>query len=368
MSKTAPLPFRAPLRDYEQEAAALLSAVQSQDTDALWKFKWEHPRFRGKPVADVKAATLDIDDARLVVARKYAFGTWQDLERFTDAVTHDRAIDRFERAVEAVIAGDVATLGTMLGEYPELARARSVRRHHATLLHYSAANGVEGYRQKTPPNAVEVAKLLLDAGSEVDALADMYDVKCTPMSMLVSSTPPADAGLQTALAETLLDYGAALAGPGSEWESDLLTALSFGFLKTAQALAERGATVDHLPAAAGLGRIEETKQLLPNADQKSKHVALAMAAQHGHREIVRLLLDAGEDPNRYNPKGYHDHSTPLHQAIAAGHLNVVQLLIERGARADIPDTIYDGTALGWAVHCEQPAIADFLRSVQKTSD
>jgi hypothetical protein len=37
------------------------------------------------------------------------------------------------------------------------------------------------------------------------------------------------------------------------------------------------------------------------------------------REIVRLLLDAGEDPNRYNPVGGHSHTTPLHQAAGGGH-------------------------------------------------
>jgi hypothetical protein len=33
-------------------------------------------------------------------------------------------------------------------------------------LHYIGANGVEGERQKTPANAVEVARILLDAGAE----------------------------------------------------------------------------------------------------------------------------------------------------------------------------------------------------------
>ena len=56
-----------------------------------------------------------------------------------------------------------------------LARARSARVHHATLLHYVAANGVEDFRQQSPPNAVTGARRLLEAGAEVDALADTYD-------------------------------------------------------------------------------------------------------------------------------------------------------------------------------------------------
>jgi ankyrin repeat protein len=249
----------------------------------------------------------------------------------------------------------------MLEEAPDLVRARSTRRHHATLLHYVAANGVEGGRQKTPANAVAVATALLDAGAEVDALAEMYGQTCTTMSMLVSSCHPANAGLQAALAETLLDYGAALVGPGSKWQSALETALAFGYLDTAHALARRGAPAATLAAAAGLGRLEETARRLPAADSPSRHIALALAAQHGHREIVALLLDAGEDPDRYNPDGYHSHSTPLHQAVWSNRADVVRLLAERGARLDIKDTIYQGTPLDWAIYGQRTAIAEYLR-------
>jgi ankyrin repeat protein len=76
-----------------------------------------------------------------------------------------------------------------------------------------------------------------------------------------------------------------------------------------------------------------------------------------------MLLDAGEDPNRYNPPGTHAHSTPLHQAVCAGHETTVRLLVGRGARLDLRDTIYKGTSLGWAEYCNKPEIAAYLRSV-----
>ena len=361
MNQSSSLPFHASLEEYEQQAAALFSALKSGDSDTEWRFKWEHPRFREKSVDDVRTATLELADAQLVIAREYHFENWADLAAFADAVKRDDSVVRFETAVEAIISGDVSTLHSLLEDHPELVRARSKRRHHATLLHYIGANGVE--RQRTPQNAVEVAKILLDAGAEVDALADMYESKCTTMSLLVSSSHPHEAGLQIALAETLLDYGAALVGPGSNWQSALMTAMAFGFLDTAQALARRGAPVDNLVAAAGLGRLEDARRLLPDADAKSRHIALSLAAQLGHADVVRLLLDAGEDPNRYNLEGYHAHSTPLHQAVCAGHMDVVRLLVERGVRLDIPDTIYQGTPLDWAIYLKKTAIEEYLRGV-----
>ena len=350
------LPWQASLADYQNQADALFRALAAREDDAAWRFKWEHPRFRNKNVEDVGAAKLDIGDAQTVIAREYGFEAWSDLEEFTRA-----DVARFETAVEAVVSGDTETLRAMLRETPDLVRARSSRRHHATLLHYIAANGVEGSRQKTPPNAVEIAKTLTDAGAEVDALADMYDAKCTTMSMLVSSCHPANAGVQATLAELLIDSGAAFDGPGTNWQSSVLTALAFGYRETAEALARRGAPLNDLAAAAGLGRVEETERLLPNASDERKHIAMALAAQHGHATIVRLLLDAGVDPNRLNPESYHSHSTPLHQAVWANHEDVVRLLVERGARLDIQDTVYRATPLGWAEYGNRTAIAEYLR-------
>lgn len=272
--------------------------------------------------------------------------------------------------MEAVIHGDISALESALRDHPELVKARSTRItphdppvHGATVLHYVAANGVEGYRQRTPKNAVEICKILLKAGAEPDALADMYGGKCTTMCMLVSSDPPAEAGLQSPLAEKLLDFGASVEAIGEgKWTDPLMTALAFGYGKTAEVLVRRGAQIRNLAAAAGIGSLSEVQRFLPDSDALSRHRALALAAQHGHLEVVRLLLDAGENPNRYNPDGNHAHSTPLHQAVWAEHEPVVRLLLERGADLSIQDTIYHGTPLDWAIYGHKQSIESYLRS------
>lgn len=275
---------------------------------------------------------------------------------------------RFERAVDAVIDGDVELLKQLLREDPQLVRARSSLVtdgdppvHGATLLHYVAANGVEGYRQRSPHNAAEIAKVLLDAGADPDALSDAYGSKCTTMALLVSSTPPARAGVQVPVLNVLIDHGAAVTPKGEgTWTSPLLTALVFGFRDAAETLVARGAPVDTVAAAAGLGRIDEVRRMLPSATPEDRQRALSLAAQLGHVDVVALLLDAGEDPNRFNLRGTHAHSMPLHQAINAGHLDVVKLLVERGARLDAKDTVHHATPLDWAKYCNQPEIADYL--------
>jgi ankyrin repeat protein len=271
--------------------------------------------------------------------------------------------------VDSVVNGDHAALAAALAADQDLVRARSARvthfdppTHRATLLHYVAANGVENYRQQTPPNAVEIARTLLQAGAEPDALADLYGGGCTTMSLLVSSAHPAHAGLQVALVDALVDFGASVepSGRGS-WTSPLLTALTFNFRDAADALVRRGARVDTLATAAGLNRIDDVERLLPESGVDDRHRAFALAAQLGNTDVVRRLLDAGEDPNRYNPKGGHAHATPLHQAALQGHAEVVKLLVERGARTDMRDKIYNATPTGWAQHGHQEDVAAFLR-------
>jgi ankyrin repeat protein len=375
------LPFDSSLDTYAAQAEELLAAWNADDTDAIHLFHENHPRFldeeiRWLPnrltVAELRREPLDLSDARLALARYYSFADWTELAEYAAEVTReDSRIYPFEAAVEALITGNAPALDHLLRGRPEVVRARSSRvtphdppRHQATLLHYVAANGVENYRQKTPKNAVALARSILETGADPDATAGMYGGQCSTMSMLVSSCHPAQAGVQVPLVHLLLDYGANVDGKGTgRWTSPLITALTFGYRDAAEALMTRGAQIRTFAAAAGLGRLDDAARLLPAADYEDRHRGLVLAAINGHVATVKLLLDHGEDPNRYNPEGLHSHSTPLHQAVRAGHFDVVELLVERGARPEIKDTLWNGTSLGWAEHCQRPAIAEYLRTL-----
>jgi ankyrin repeat protein len=260
--------------------------------------------------------------------------------------------------VELLDAGDVEGLGAHLKGHPKLVRQRVTFERgnyfrNPTLLEFVAENPVR--RGTLPANIVEVAKVILDAGAKEDqaALDEALGLVC-------SGCVPRECHVQVPLIDLLCGHGADPSGAMS-------AALPHREFEAVDALIRNGARVD-LVVAAGLGRVDEFRRLLASANDdanyENRQRALALASQLGYPGIVRLLLDAGEDPNRYNPVGTHAHSTPLHQAAAGGHAEVVRLLVERGARLDAKDTMWQGTPEGWARHEGRTDIADFLHAAE----
>lgn len=215
----------------------------------------------------------------------------------------------FERAADAVVRGDVDGLRALMSDHPELAAARSPRPHRCTLLHYVAANGVEGERQRTPANAVEVIELLLAAGSDPNASCYAYrgGPEQTPRGLLAGSAPPRAARLTLPMIAALARGGARL-----DDVDTLLVRLT------------AGARVD--PAAPAAGR------------------ALVESVMLGETGLVRALLEAGVDVNARRGDG----ATALHQAAFDGDAALVETLLSRGADPTLRDDVFDGAPAGWA--------------------
>jgi len=352
-----PLPIRSSLEQYDKQAEELLEAHRTGDSEARRWIRRFHPNLPGRADtverdslldSEIRSATFDLAAARFVVARYYAFESWRALADFVAAVTQEgSSVWQFESAVEAIITGDVDTLQKLLRDNPDLVRARSMREHRATLLLYLGANLVEGYRQKSPPNAVEVAKVLLEAGAEVDAAA-VTGGSGTTLGQVATSDHTARAGVQIELMKTLLDYGAPIEGVPGGYQP-LTAALANGQPEAAEFLAERGAQLDIVSAAA-LGRVDLLKDFLGNdvslngnqmKDQMEE--ALILACLYGQTSVAEFLLEKGIDP----AAGANVGQTALHYAAHGGHLDTVRVLLERKAPLEALN-VYGGTVLGQA--------------------
>ncbi len=335
-------------------AAALLDEHAAGNSDCAVPLRGL-PRLFMKESADILAAAVDLDDAREAVAVEHGFGSWDDVT----AGCERRLDPAFEEAADAIAAGDLGRLRERIDAAPELVHARSPYGHRCTLLHYGAANGIEMRRQSSPRNLAEIVALLLDRGSQVDAIAATYsgDVNQTPLSLLVTSAHPALAGTQAAVVHLLLEHGAAVDGVDGSG-APLRFAMEFGHDAAVTALLAGGAKVQGLVVAAGLGVIDRVESSLGSSDPAERARALVRAAQHGQTSVVSLLLDRGVDPTAAPYRGV----TALHEAAYGGHADTVEILLSHGADANALDDVHGTAPAVWAAVAGHDGLATRLRA------
>lgn len=353
------LPSNPNLSHLKYQAKDLLKEHAARTSGTAQRLREFHPRFNRATDAEIFAAPFKLSDAQLAIARESGFPSWARLKAHIEKPTladqldlphHQRIEDAtFRRAVELLDAGDVAGLRAHLKQHPNLARQHVTFEggnyfRHPTLLEFIAENPVR--RGTLPKNIVEVAKVIFEAGVEQSSLDET-------LMLAATGSVPRECGVQSALIGLLSDYGA-------DPDSAIHAAALHGETEALNALIKRGARID-LPVAAALGRIDDFHRLLPASNVGERHLALALAAQYGHIEVVRMLLDAGEDPNRYNPVGGHSHTTALHQAAGAGDFEMVRLLVKGGARLDLKDVLWRGTPADWARHGGKKEVEAYLR-------
>ena len=366
-----PLPPRPNIERYKKLAKDLLKASKSPQPEAI--AHWAKARvddlvrlskldippqmpvradrwiagvadFAQRKLVDGGSPTLAT--AQFVIARSHGFESWPKFVQYLDSLAVEGAVAvRFEAAADAIVSGDAATLQRLLDEDPGLVRARSGREHGATLLHYVSANGVEGYRQKTPPNIVEITTMLLARGAEIDATTRVYGGDCTTLGLTATSVHPERAGVQEALLQTLLDHGAALDRPSSagNGQSLVIACVANGRPKAAEFLTERGAPLD-LAAAAAVGGLDLVASLCLTATPAQLSEALLYAAGCGRDAVVSLLLEKGADLTAHTGDG----QTALHRAAIGGHPETVRLLLGHNPPLEARNG-YGGTPLGQAL-------------------
>ncbi|CAN5819692.1 hypothetical protein BH18ACI4_BH18ACI4_14770 [soil metagenome] len=285
---------------------------------------------------------------------------------------------KFHPAIAAIKSGDLDGLRSLVNQDPSLATTRSSR-SHPTLLQCLVLEAVD------LPNKVEMAKVLIDAGAEING----------PLCAASSIG-------NVEVAATLLDAGALLNGTGG-W-SPLEEALYWGNDGVIELLLERDASVHNLRIASGLGRVDlmagffksdgalkpeagridwpfgdpvtsnvakpikkELQEKIAGWSNDSRDVinnAFVYACMHDRLEAAKLLLVKGAEIDAI-PPGFDYSGTGLHYAALRGHRTMVDFLLEHGANPNVKDPKVNNSPAGWAAYGGHKDLSDYLTQIAK---
>ena len=143
-------------------------------------------------------------------------------------------------------------------------------------------------------------------------------------------------------------------------------ALKFGYPESAAALVRLGAEVKTVAMAAGLGRLDLTREFVEERGVSEADLASAFedACRFGRTEVAEYLLAQGAD---VDGQGTWD-MTGLMWAASQGHLDAMSLILDRGPSLELRNE-FGGTAMGTTLHfainspnpgADYPAVIDML--------
>jgi Ankyrin repeats (3 copies) len=331
---------------YASLADSLLTDLDGNAPGALQRLRAYVPRH-----ADATdTSTVELRDARLIIARELGFPTWRELMSFTEKSVRDLSERQEQRRrlrpqAKALLAGDTDqlarvtaeqadTLLLMLAHHEALPGARldeelGVPRAAVDVLIGKGTNLDLPLTEAAAFNRVEYVRLLLDASAD-------------PGTRTQGATP-----LEKAIYNDATQVVDLLAGHGIV-PRGLWTYAACGRLDLVQACFDSDG---RLRPDAAASRPDPADILvgfpprIPAADDPEEIIAEAFvhACQHGRTEVVRWFLDLGVNPDVAPYFG----RTGLHWAIPYARLEVIRLLLERGADPSIRDELYQSDADGW---------------------
>jgi len=372
------LPASPSLEQQKKQARELLAALRNRDPAARERFRAHHPRFAELSDAELQARSPALHDAQLVIAREYGFASWPKLKAHIDTAVAARRTRPFVRDISyyddrahgllAVVPDGVPyAVDQVRMWHPRFGAASDDEIRSAALtiedgrLVYARQHGFATWQALSDylagldaAGARDPFMEVFEAGKARDwqrvraLLRRHNDRGWTPLHQAAYRNDPAMAAL-------LLEAGAR---PGAEAHgaggTPLAVALFWGHREVAETLVPAGIVPRNLRVAAGLGRVDLAAECF---DGDGRLTPEARAGRGFYRPHSGFPFWRPSDDEREVL------DEALVWAAKSDRVEVMPLLIDRGADPAIRDALYDATPAGWAEHSGSSAVAAYLRSV-----
>nr|DBA27902.1 TPA: hypothetical protein GDO54_008343 [Pyxicephalus adspersus] len=256
---------------------------------------------------------------------------------------------RENELIQAVKNGDVATVQKLLAKVRS-SKNKLLGSTKRLNVNYQDNDGFSALHHAALSGNSELLILLLDTQAAVD-IKDGNGMR--PLHYAAWQGQPEPLRL-------LLRAAASVNAASNDGQIPLHLAAQYGHYEVSETLLQHQSNPCHvnkakktpLDLACEFGRVKVVQLLLnshlcvsllegvtKDPTDPNFTTPLHLAAKNGHREVIRLLLQAGIEINRVTKMG-----TALHEASLCGKTEVVKLLLESGIDVNIRNT-YNQTAL-----------------------
>jgi ankyrin repeat protein len=311
---TRRLPQQPNLEQLKKQAKELLEQYRAGDSSAVAEIH----QFERKPAPE----SFALNDAQRVLARAYGYESWPKLKAFVDGAT----IARFADAVQA---GDMAQVRSMLAARPELIGMDRAGNDEHRALHYAVLR-----------RDASMVKLLMEAGA--DARKGIW--------------PNRDATSALTLARDR-EY-AEIVAIIEEEERLRREEMSCPNATVSPVQDQISAAIVHGDTTTAMRLLEEDRSLIQACDRNGA-TPLHIAAQVANVELVAWLLERRASVRKQDMRGdtaldRAAHSAEPHNGCAQRFPDVAQLLLDHGAEM----TISAAVALGDEARVRERVAAD----------
>jgi ankyrin repeat protein len=310
---------KSSLENLKREAKRWLKALRDNDPEALARLKRANPKAPAQPT---------LRDVQLALAREFGLSGWDELKSQLSSRANAAATPELTALLEASSKGEAERVGEILDAHPELIDERGVLHGHSglrTALHFAVHHR-------------DVVRLLLERGADPNIRDEGDDAM--PLHFA------AERG-DMEIVRMLVEHGADAVGDGTMHELNVLGwAICWDYVhnqEVAEYLLAHGAK-HTIHTAVALGDVEAIRDIakrspadldrpMDRTNLRRHPIHLAVVKQQPR--ALETLLDLGADVGARDARGL----TALDQAALNGEEQMARVLVDRGAKIDLPAAI-----------------------------